>query len=80
MVNGVEIQLVKGKLEDVQLPVDKFDIIISEVRPISITLRGKYADDDAVDGLLPALRIHARHCPASQGQIPGENRYIMPGL
>ena len=27
----VEIQLVKGKLEDVQLPVDKFDIIISEV-------------------------------------------------
>lgn len=27
-----EIKLVKGKLEDVQLPVDSFDIIISEVR------------------------------------------------
>lgn len=59
MVTGVEIQLVKGKLEDVQLPVDKFDIIISEVRPTSITVRGECADDGVVDGLLPALRIHA---------------------
>ena len=30
--SAVEILLVKGKLEDVQLPVEKVDIIISEVR------------------------------------------------
>jgi hypothetical protein len=59
VVNGVEIQLVKGKLEDVKLPVDKFDIIISEVRPNLYYFAGLCADDGAVDGILPALRIHA---------------------
>jgi hypothetical protein len=31
LMGNVEIVLVKGKLEDVALPVDKVDIIISEV-------------------------------------------------
>ncbi len=58
-----KITLVKGKLEDVQLPVDKVDIIISEVGR-----RGRWAgadqrtDDEVhfpVDGLLPSLRVDA---------------------
>ncbi len=33
--DALEVVLVKGKLEDVQLPVEKVDIIISEVGPRS---------------------------------------------
>jgi hypothetical protein len=61
---STEITLIKGKLEDVVLPVKQVDIIISEVRCIALTMLRVLADTAIVDGLLPAIRVHARHCSA----------------
>jgi hypothetical protein len=56
-----EIVLLKGKLEDVELPVKQVDIIISEVSSLSPVTKGP--PDLLVDGILPSLRVHARHRP-----------------
>ena len=74
--NPAEIVLLKGKLEDVELPVKQVDIIISEASRAVDGVRR--CTDRIVDGLFPAIRVDARHCPARSRQVSRPGRSAVP--